>query len=232
MRRYLSLQQLYDKHLNTAKGRAFMSALIFPDRPVHMFQENGKEIYKIRLCRTFANKDKSGRALTGSQAKKKKTWTFKYRPGTKANPFQKDFEGSQYKEDMYEQGTHADQKFKIQRAKGYYPHIFWKNEWRPLFFNLKSVPAAGFDEFGYPKRRVIDIVLKWYVDRKKTEHRSLARLIHEYPEKVALANEKSAKTKGTLGQPDNHSIIDIKNDDFGSLRGISRKVSKSFNLEV
>ena len=230
MKGIYTLETLISKHkINTKSGRKFLSKLIFPTHPkttavIKRIKKADKtvQVWKIRLCRTFANKDQNGTALTRHIAKKKRTWTMKFKPSY--TKMQKDWTDNNYKTQIHQQETNKGTQFKIVKGAGYYPHIFWKGEWCPLYINVKMI----WGRRGSPDI-VENVILKWRHGKKGEEQkRDLRRLINDYG-KIVPANEKSAKTKGAQERPAGHSIIDIKSDNFDAVRGNSRTTSKSFN---
>ena len=235
MRGIYDIESLY-KHINKGSGRKFLSKLLF-NRPKQEIKINRvkkkpkyKTVWKVRLCRTFANKDQHGNALTKWEALKKKTWQWKY--GRSVRNRTVDYEKYEFPDikkwsvgaPMVELGEAKNEKFTISKAWGYYPHIYYKGEWRPLFIKV---------HWNKHHTRPLNIILNWY-EGKKHHKKDLSRLINEFgnKDKIALDDEKFAKTKRIPGRSDNHSIIDIKNDSFDGLRGNSRKTSKSFKLGV
>ena len=225
-----SIPKLY-KDIHTKRVRKVLAALIFQN-PIHTRKtiERKKKppiekvIYKIRLCRTFANKTSYGHSLTKEQAKSRKMGSFKY--NLKSRKYEKDFEGQLCSQRIpFEQQTNKGDEFRIHKAKGYYPHIHWQGEWCPLFMNVHKVYNRITT-----KDDPIDIILQWRHGKGRfLQKRSIIVLQNK---RIALANEKPAKTMEAQARSKKDCIIDIKRDNFDALRGNSRKQSKSFNLEV
>ena len=226
-----SIPEIYKK-VHTGKVRRVLSTLIFQN-PIHktMILDRKKKkpikkvIYKIRLCRTFANKTSYGHALTKEQGKERKIKSFKYNLNTRKH--QKDFADNIYSQRTpFEQLTNKGDEFRIHKAKGYYPHIHWNGEWCPLYMNVHKVYNRITT-----KDDPVDIVLQWRHGKSgiKLQKRSVRVLINK---RIALANEKPAKTTEAQARPNGHCIIDIKKNSFDGLRGNSHKASKSFNMEV
>lgn len=130
--RFLTVKQVYDNP-NRKSVRKFLACLIF-DNPY-----NDNKHLKIKLCRTYANKEYlSGRSLNRQQANFKRIGTVKKHL---MRGFNKDH-GRTIDVCKAYLGKAQSQKPKL--WNGYYPHIFWKRKWRPLFFR----PIMG--DRGYP----------------------------------------------------------------------------------
>ena len=119
-----NIETLYRKR-NTGKVRKYLSKLIF----------NNPKF--IRLCRTFAIKDNNPQSKTFGRAISDGIKTVKYfkyvKPDGPKGRTQVD-PGKQVPILVKRPNGYSDE-INIAKCAGYYPHVFFKNEWRPLFLN-------------------------------------------------------------------------------------------------
>jgi hypothetical protein len=143
-----SLSWFYQQK-NTNKGRTLLSKLIG---------------YKVKLCRTGSNLDKDGIAVKPTPRNKSSVKRFdlinsnkKYARSTKG--YGKEFPEHSKRVNMlgYHIGSSKrSDKITLQSCMGYYPHIYYQNEWRPLYFK------AFYGFYGALK----DIVFWCYTSKK------------------------------------------------------------------
>ena len=155
--RIYSLEEIY-KGINTRRIRNFLAFLIFqnPIQGIHKSKrrKTHKDIYKVRLCRSFANNNRLGVA-PNRQAVQYKTVKYK-------KIFRKD-NGKTKKVNWI--GSNPSEKPKLQN--GYSLHILWKKEWRPLFVK----PFFKKDR-SYSVENLQDIQIFCYLDNKSGKTKS------------------------------------------------------------
>jgi len=178
-----TLQAIYEQK-DTAKGRKYLSRLIFP---------GNKD--RIKLLRIGCDYSASGKATC---AKKDYEKRFKNKKGetiglkqSKITNFSlfvpkgakrikkiKTAKGHTYKKSILvnDGGKKVsmraiDQPHKLKDILGYYPHIYYKDSWRPLFYriNKKKLQYFNYDYYGKNivdfKKIVLDLDLFCYIYR-------------------------------------------------------------------
>jgi hypothetical protein len=147
---FRSLENIY-KFRNTKKIRDHIAYLIFGNECTTLRSKKGKPVYKVRLCRTMALKAINGAAhefkLNGKLG------------GFLKKKFGKD--DSRVRE-IHECTDNKGSEFKMEYAIGYYPHIWKKNKWRPIWIktqqNFRSL--CGRDP-------ITEIMVCWYENESK-----------------------------------------------------------------
>lgn len=133
-----------------------------------------KRVYKIKHCRIHNNLTKEGRSYTrsniknGVQIRKNNKQVIKLK---KAYSLIKNIDYENQKI-PFVQTSHKGDHFNLSKIKGYYPCIFYKNEWRPIFCN---------ESINWKKGDLLhDIQFSVYLNRKKRKNWLLSELVDRY----------------------------------------------------
>ncbi len=207
MQRIYSLKEIY-LGINTRKIRNFIAFLLF-NQPIQGIHESKrrkpKKIYKVRLCRSYANNNSLGIAPSRMAVKFK---TVKYN---------KIFQNDGGKTNNVEWiGQSRSDKPKL--TNGYSLHVLYKKEWRPLHVK----PIFKRDR-SYTADNLADIQVFCYLDTKKGKTKSWSlREMRRFRIKGSRQENVTQQTEEAPATHNHSTIIKIETDS-----GYDPKVSRS-----
>lgn len=140
---------------DTGKIRKYLAKLFLNDKRY------------IRLCRTYAMLDDDPNSNTFGRAIKKGIRTIKWyhyvKPDGKKGSIKVD-KGTQASMLVVRRNGYSD-KINLKNCSGYYPHVFYKKEWRPLFCRVVENRLTDAEYYANLKPVIQDLEFWCFVSK-------------------------------------------------------------------